>query len=199
MKKLLIFLVLFLFSFSISFAEELPACKAKVSNKLELGKYWGCSLACAMEWTIKCSSCLPPQEGNKYTEEMLSDGNFNTAWCEGAEGDGISEWIEFHLKNHPGKNVGKTSFNGINIANGYLKSKDIWEKNSRVKQFRMDINGKAICYINLSDSMFDQQVKFPDYYSVEPGDVIRLTITEVYPGTLYTDTCITEIVLKGAH
>lgn len=61
MKKLLISLLLFLLSFNISFAEELPVC-------------------------------------NKYTEEMLCDGNFNTAWCEGAEGDGIGEWIEFHLK-----------------------------------------------------------------------------------------------------
>ncbi|MEQ8223739.1 MAG: hypothetical protein ABRQ37_15605 [Candidatus Eremiobacterota bacterium] len=199
MKKLFISLVLFLFSFNISFAQELPVEKAKVDKELNLGAYWGCSLACAMGWTIKCSSCLPSQGNNKYTEVMLSDGNFNTAWCEGVEGDGIGEWIEFHLKNHPGKDVGKTSFDGINIANGYLKSKDIWKNNSRVKQFRMDINGKAICYINLSDSMFDQHVRLSDCYSVEPGDVIRLTITEVYPGNLYTDTCITEIVLMGAH
>jgi hypothetical protein len=199
MKKLIIFLILFIFSFNTSFAEELPVYKAKVNKKLDPGNYLGCSLACAMTWTIKCSSCLHSQGGNKYTEVMMSDGNFNTAWCEGAKDDGIGEWIEFHLKNHPGKNAGKTSFSGINIANGYLKSKDTWEKNSRVKEFKMDINGKTVCYINLSNSMFDQYVTFSDCYSVKPGDVIRFTITEVYPGSLYTDTCITEMVLNGAH
>jgi len=199
MKKLFVLLLLFLFSFTISFAEELPEYTSEVDNKLEPGKYWGCSLACAMGWTVKCSSCLSPQGGNKYTEAMLSDGNFTTAWCEGSEGDGTGEWIEFHLKNHPGRDAGETSFKGIVLADGYLKSKDTWEKNSRVKQFRMDINGKAVCYINLADSMFDQNVRFRDYCSVKPGDVIRLTIIDIYPGSLYTDTCVTEIVLKGAH
>lgn len=200
MKKLFIFLTLFIFSVKISFSEELPLYKAETGSELSPGSYYGCSLACAMTWTFKCSSFLPSQGDNKYNEKMLCDGNFNTAWCEGAEGDGKGEWIEFHLKDHPGRSAGKTAFKGINVANGYLKSKDIWKKNSRVRQFRMDINGKAVCYIDLSDSMFDQHVIFSGaHYSVGPGDVIRLTITEVYPGDLYPDTCITEIVLQGAH
>ena len=63
----------------------------------------------------------------------------------------------------------------------------------------MDINGAPVCYIRLKDNMYIQDVLFTSPYFVSEGDVIRLTITDVYPGEIYSDTCISEIVLKGAH
>ena len=179
-------------------SSKLPQVEASIDEKSGIDAFKGCSLACAVNWDVKCSSHLPSSGGNTYTVEMLDDGNFNTAWVEGAKGDGIGEWVEFKIKNHPGKKVETTTFWGLNISNGYRKSKDIWAKNSRVKQLRMDINGTPRLVINLKDTMFNQNIGFKSF-DIKPGDVIRFTIMKIYPGNKYQDTCITELIPMGAH
>ena len=203
MKKLM-FMFIFTFIITLAFpllaSENLPVYEAEIlDEKLEKGYFLGCSLACAIGWSFKDSSHLKEQGENIYTTEVLWDGEFDTAWCEGSEGDGVGEWIEFHLDEYGNREIKDVNFNGITIANGYLKSEEIWKKNSRVKEFRMDINGAPVCYIRLKDNMYIQDVLFTSPYFVSEGDVIRLTITDVYPGEIYSDTCISEIVLKGAH
>ncbi len=177
---------------------KLPEAEGKIDRKSGIDAFKGCSLACAVNWDVRCSSCLPSEGGNTYTAEMLNDGNFKTAWAEGAKDDGIGEWVEFKIKNHPGKNVKTTTFWGLNISNGYRKSKEIWAKNSRVKQLQMDINGKPRLLINLKDTIFNQNVGFRSF-DIKPGDIIRFTIKEIYPGSKYKDTCITELIPMGAH
>lgn len=183
---------------SLLAGEDFPAYKAEVDKKLSMDMFAGCSLACAMTWDLKCSSHLPAQGENKYTVEMLNDCNFKTAWAEGAKGSGVGEWVEFHLKNYPDREPAKTTFWGMHVANGYLKSPEVWRKNSRVKQLRVDLNGKTLFYLNLEDSMNNQSFNFPPV-TVGPGDVIRLTIKRVYPGDSCSDACITEMVPMGAH
>lgn len=177
---------------------RLQEVNAEIDKKSGIDAFKGCSLACAVNWDLKCSSHLPSSGGNIYTVDKLDDGNFNTAWVEGVKGDGIGEWVEFKIKNHPGKKTGATTFWGLHISNGYRKSRDIWEKNSRVRQMRMDINGKPCLLINLKDSMFNQNVSFRSY-DIKPGDAIRFTILKIYPGNKYQDTCITELIPMGAH
>lgn len=177
---------------------KLQEANATIDEKSGIDAFKGCSLACALNWDVKCSSYLPSSGGNTYTVDMLNDGDFRTAWVEGAKGDGIGEWVEFRIKNHPGKKVVSTTFWGVNISNGYRKSKDLWAKNSRVKQLRMDINGKPRLAINLKDSMFNQNIGFKRL-DIKPGDVLRFTITGIYPGSKYKDTCITELIPMGAH
>ena len=158
----------------------------------------GCSLGCAINWKLKSSSSLPSSGGNTYSVNMLNDGKFKTAWVEGSKGDGVGEWVEYHLQKNTDGKVIKTNLWGLYIANGYMKNKDIWHKNSRVKQLRMDINGKPSNIINLKDSMLVQSVSFGNI-DVKSGDIIRFTITKIYPGNKYKDTCITEMLPMGAH
>lgn len=179
-------------------SNKLSKVDASIDKKSGIDAFKGCSLACAVNWDVKCSSHLPSSGGNTYTVDMLNDGNFSTAWVEGAKDNGIGEWVEFKIKNHPGKKAEATTFWGLNISNGYRKSKEIWKKNSRVKQLQMDINGKPRLLINLKDTMFNQNVSFKSF-DIKPGDVIRFTIIGVYPGSKYKDTCITELIPMGAH
>ncbi|MFP4497943.1 MAG: NADase-type glycan-binding domain-containing protein [Vulcanimicrobiota bacterium] len=101
------------------------------------------------------------------------------------------------LKDYHGSG-GTTTFTGFKIANGYTKNFDIWKKNSRVKLLRLDSNGKSRFYIQLADSMNARGAVFP-YLEVKGGDVIRITIEDVYPGTKYTDTCISELISTGVY
>jgi len=161
------------------------------------GTFNGCSLACAMGWTYEASSSLPRRGPVAYSPDMAGDGKASTAWCEGARGDGIGEWIELRLKAGPAKDA--TSFSGATIADGYCKSETTWTENSRARQLRVDMNGKPRCLLDLADTRHPQRFRIASIASVRPGDRLRFTITAVYRGAKYRDTCITEIVLEGAH
>jgi hypothetical protein len=176
---------------------KLPVYEAQAGNSIEKGDFLGCSLACAIGWTLKASSTLPPQGTSNYEVKNLEDGDFSTAWAPNAKGDGTGEWVECCLKDHRGRN-GEYGFRGVRFANGYLKSEKAWADNSRIRQFRMEMNGSPVCYLNLKDSMFTQSVGFPTIM-VKNGDVIRFTLTAIYPGKRFKDLCLTELVLDGAH
>jgi len=153
----------------------------------------GCSLACAMEWTARASSALPPQHGNRYDVKCAEDARARTAWVEGAAGDGVGEWVEFTMK------VGAPSdFSSVTVANGYQKSAESFKENGRVAELSLSVNDATIALLELKDSDRVQLLSFPGR-KVKPGDRIRLTIAKVYPGAKYHDTALTEVSLGGAH
>lgn len=161
------------------------------------GYFNGCSLACALGWTLSASSFLPAQGKITYNADNVDDGDPATAWCEGARGDGIGEWIQFTLEAGPAKK--EVNFNGITIANGYLKNDSVWGENNRVKTLRFELNGHPVALMKLADSRDLQFFSGGPVKEVRPGDKLRFVIQEVYPGSKYHDTCISDMVLQGAH
>lgn len=200
MKRLITCVLILTMAATACFAaDRLPHYKTEVDKTQHNDEFLGCSLACAIGWTMQNSSHLPSQGKNTYVINNTQDGNFKTCWAEGASGSGIGQWIQFTLKDYPGRdNSEGVAFRGISFANGYGKSKKHYRDNGAVKQFRLDFNGKPKLYIDLADSMNNQYAAIP-HIMVKPGDKIRLVITKVYPGRKYSDTCLTEVVLKGAH
>ncbi|HIB64602.1 MAG TPA: hypothetical protein EYO33_05720 [Phycisphaerales bacterium] len=170
--------------------------QGKVDELQSVEAYQGCSLGCALNWKTTVSSALPDSGGNRYGAAQLEDTDFQTCWAEAARGDGIGEYMEFVISKDKGpKNV---PFSGFSIKNGYTKSQDIWSKNNRVKEMTLSINGKSQSTISLLDTSKSQWVALKGV-RVNPGDVVRLTIKSVYPGSKYQDTCVSEILLSGAH
>ena len=159
-----------------------------------------CSLGCAMGWETRASSYLKPQGRNKYDVRNLDDGLVNTAWIEGVKGYGIGETITFSFtpKNFKEANLEKINFNGFLVINGYCKNKTTWKENSRVKRIRIKHNDKPLYETVLHDSMNVQTVGLPTIW-LHPGDTIKVTILEVYPGDNYQDTGISELIPLGAH
>lgn len=116
------------------------------------------------------------------------DGDLYTAWVEGAQGDGLGEWIELRADGQPMEVV------AMQLFTGYHKSDAL-----------MESNGRPVCLqIEASDG-YSQEV-----YVWGTGNVvcftrpvtaswIRITILEVESGTKYDDTCISEIQLIGLH
>jgi hypothetical protein len=134
----------------------------------------------------KASSTLAPQGKVKYSATNVCDDNPTSAWVEGNVDYGVGEYLEF-------KEWGSMGDGTISILNGYQSSKASWENNSRVKKFKVTVNGKDYCTLELADVMGVQTFVLPD----NKRGTIRFTIMEVYPGLKWKDTAISGIFSCG--
>lgn len=193
MKRLLLALLLLLPA--SAWAADLPLLQAQ-PDRGTAEEFAGCSLACGMGWTTHVSSELPPQAGNRYGAACAEDADARTCWAS----RGANPWIEFRFTENAkdGPPSGPVDMRGFRLLNGYAKSAAAWADNARMKTLRMDLNGQPVARIRLLDRNGVQAVSFPDV-PVKPGDVLRLTVLDTYPGKKYRDTCLSEIVLDGAH
>jgi len=160
-----------------------------------------CSLGCAMGWHTKVSSSLKAQGKNNYDVRNIDDFRVNTAWVAGNKGYGIGETITYTFTKEDfdkAKIGNRINFNGFLILNGYCKNKKVWKENSRVKRIRISHNEEVIFEAILHDSMNLQEIAFGNVY-LKPGDTVTVTILDIYPGTKYQDTAISELIPTGAH
>jgi hypothetical protein len=200
LKTVLVFLLaLLVFTFGSLAQAKLPVFEAAVIEREdpEMIEDWGagCSFYCAdFSVTARASSSLPHSNKLKYGAGEAHDFRLNTPWVEGSEGDGIGEFLEYAI------DTGESNLRvtGLIVFNGYRKSKELWQDNSRVKRFKMYVDGKPYGIINLKDAF--------NYQTVEIGSVelkpkkkttLRFEIMDVYKGRKYSDTAITEIELDG--
>jgi len=144
------------------------------------------------EWTVSATSRLDPQGDNNYDAQNVQDDDLTTAWVEGANGYGQGESLRFRLTADygPGAYV-----SGFSINNGYCKSNDAWNENSRVRVLAVYVNDTILERIVIADTPERQTFTFLNSYYVSKGDVLVFEIAEVYKGTTYTDTCISELNL----
>ncbi len=157
------------------------------------------------------TSTLKSQGQTDYRIENIADLDLRTAWVEGKTDYGIGEsfTIEFNWKKDY-EGFGKVyNFYGIiEIFNGYCKSEKLWKENSRIKTLKMYYNNRPICLIELVDTWQYQRLdlrkffKVPHLYpngEIEPkdGDKMRFEIVNVYKGTKYKDTGLSEFVFDS--
>jgi hypothetical protein len=138
-------------------------------------------------------STLASQGSVNYAAKNVQDDDPMTAWVEGDTEYGIGEFIEV-------KNVTISSM--IFIYNGYQKNPKSFQENSRVKSLKVSENGVDRCIIRLTDEMGGQgvsteELKLKFIKSALSNITLRLTITEVYPGTKYKDVAISELFNSG--
>jgi hypothetical protein len=127
------------------------------------------------------SSTLKGQASKAYGINNLSDNNPMTAWVEGVEGYGIGEWFE----------VKGITVNAI--YNGYQSSPENWKNNSRVKRFKVYMDGHPICFLDLTDEMGVQRFELPHHTNWEDKLNFKFEIVEVYQGDKWADVCISHI------
>lgn len=158
----------------------------------------GCSWYCGAP-PIECSSSsdLPAHKENIYIPDMAQDFDVTTAWVEGAKDYGIGEFLEYTFdmtaieEHHLG-------INKIILANGYKKTKKTWEENSRVKKLKMYVDDTPYATLELLDAF--------EFQTIDIGTIMlpqkkvmkmKFEIVEVYPGTKYKDTAISELLFDG--
>lgn len=155
----------------------------------------GCSWYCAaMVPTMSATSVLEPYDMISYEASNLHDFDLNTVWSEGVEGYGIGEAIEMIV-------IGKQEKLGIThfeVINGYVKTEELWNDNSRIKQLNVSMNGIPFKVLHLADSMdvqvFDIGLIMLD---MDTDIIFKFEIADVYNGDKYEDTVITELQMDG--
>jgi hypothetical protein len=132
---------------------------------------------------IKASSTLAHKD-NKYALIHLVDGNPDTSWVEGVEGDGVGEKVTIILSN-------KARLKRFRIRNGYWEEK-YWSMNNRVRDLML-VGDNGISFTQTLEDIPDEQaIILPEEW--ETGE-ITFIIQSVYPGSKWQDTAITEITI----
>jgi len=150
----------------------------------------GCSWYCGGgNYKIKASSSL----NDSYKAEFANDLSYKTAWVEGKKDEGIGEYLEYYFKNDSPR------ITEIIISNGYMKSEETWKNNNRVKKLKLYVNGVPFGILNLKDSRTDQYFSVGTLGHNKNGTdlILKFEILEVYKGSKYNDTAITEIYFDG--
>lgn len=134
----------------------------------------------------RASSVLDGNEA-RYGAMNIIDKNPETAWSEGVESYGVNEWVQVERN-------GLADISEILISNGYHKSQETFDNNGSLKRFRLDFSQGQYIYYEVDENktgskhiriLFDRPIS---------TDSIRLTILDVFKGSKYEDTCITDIV-----
>lgn len=142
-----------------------------------------------------------------YPITNILDKRLETAWVEGVNGDGIGEWLSLDI--HTEKEYNPSSLAFFGIIPGYLKSDKSWEENNRIKTALLVIKTIAPSDVIQADHYVIVRLKLKDlkqlqifvvslyqkYFSFDKK--VWLIIEDVYKGTKYSDTCISEIFLRG--
>jgi hypothetical protein len=159
--------------------------------------------------TTKASSTL----GDAYNATTLCDGKAETAWVPGVKG-GIGEWVKIDIEAYSSlSEITTTPFDISEIAviPGYAKASKTWIENNRVKKLTVIIHSPqsvvpkedewVVLRLNLKDQNSFQVFKIPNEKIGTNMDPMKkeiwLRIEDIYKGTKYDDTCISEFVAVG--
>lgn len=134
--------------------------------------------------SIVASSVFPPQTYDNYEPQNVFDSNIKTAWVEGAAGEGLGEWIEFHADV-------EQAVSGMWIVNGFNKTEDLYYKNHRVKDIEIVFSDGSSLTRTVADS-FEQYQQIP-FGTTVMSKSVRVIIRSTYPGSVDYETCISEI------
>ena len=206
-------LILFVFTISQLFSQSLSIIKAKQIEKGSdlyednIEKYK--TNESLRNWTMPigepyASSELNGQRSSSYSVKNLMDNDLNTAWIVGS-GIGEKFWFTFNLPEDE-----YVFFGAINLFNGYCKSKALWESYSRVKKLKVYYNDHPFCIVELIDTwhfqFFDIGIFFEfkqagksmnGPYEIKTGDKLIFEIIEVYPGSKFKGTAISEFMSEN--
>lgn len=137
-----------------------------------------------VEWNKITSSSKLSQGEIAYKASNVDDWDNSTAWVEGNNEDGIGEWIKLEKSN-------PITISGIEIMNGYHKSEKLYTSNNRVKKVLIEFSDGTSISKELVDRFeYNNQIPFDKKITTK---YIKITIIEVYKGSKYRDTCISEI------
>ena len=118
-----------------------------------------------------------------HSADRLIDGDISTAWVEGMSGQGIRESVSVRFDD-------EYLINGIKINAGYQKNDELYNKNSRPAKIGIAFSDGTYEVHELDDVNNVQDIVFnkPVF-----SKSISLIIEDVYTGTKYEDTAISEI------
>lgn len=140
-------------------------------------------------YSVKASSTLKPEGENRYDAENVRNSWEDKVWSEGAAGNGVGEWLEITP-------VTAKPLIKILMKPGFQKdATDLFKANARPKKIRIELNGEHQFDADIPDE--EETIAIPVTGYTKPVQKMRLTFTEVYPGSKYEDLCVTHIKLHA--
>ena len=138
--------------------------------------------------SFSASSTLPNEGTLTYYPKNAFDGDITTAWVEGVSGNGIGECLSVSFEE-------SVNIQAFGFDNGYSKSENLYYKNSRPKQLKFIFETEyGTEETNFSfDDKYDGDFFFHYANSFKQVKKINIFIEDVYAGSKYEDTCITDI------
>lgn len=198
--SLLAFAVLLLGS--DAFAAELPRLQP-VRVVTEPREGWriffgGCSWYCgAPKIAVSATSFLTESEALKHPPQQAHDRSMQKVWSEGVEGNGEGETLSFTFITTE-KDTTDLGVTSCAIATGHQGSAKLFRQNARPRTLELVVDGRAVATLELQDDMGLQWFEIPKVKLARPSKhVIGLKIGEVYPGSKFQDSCITEVYFQG--
>jgi hypothetical protein len=128
------------------------------------------------------SSTLKATSFTDFRATNLLDGNLASAWTEGADGNGVGEWVRLEFEE-------AVPLARIEIANGYQRDTERFSGDERVKNIELQYSDGTTQIVQLLDAQGLQVIKpkTPD------TQWIKLTILSVYPLFKWEDAALSEV------
>lgn len=127
------------------------------------------------------------QENTNNTPMMLFDGRDDTTWQEGVNGYGIGESVSFSFDG-----MHKVKYIGFKLGN--WKNEKYYLGNAMPKTMTL-VFGDYTGQITFRGTK--KEIEWVEVNNLVNADSMRITIDDIYPGTSWEDTCITEIMVYG--
>lgn len=99
------------------------------------------------------------EKGYDYNPRNVYDNDFSSAWVEGANGDGIGEWMMFTFPE-------ERLYKGLKIINGLTRSDRIYYINNRVKRILISFSDGNAMERMLNDNVMG-------YQTIEFGKTVK--------------------------
>lgn len=157
--------------------------------------------------TAEASSELRESGGRLHGARNVADSRPSTAWCEGNTspgdtGEGEGEWIQLAT---PCEGAPFREVVGLELVSGFTDKPDDWKQNNRPAKGKltMTLDGRVrlVASVFLANRSGPQFLKLPRTLLCQEGETVRakLEIEQVYPGTNYSDACISGLALYARH
>jgi len=138
------------------------------------------------------SSALASTKPGVYDPQKAIDWQTDTSWVEGVEGPGQGEWLMLTFP-------GTIEVHTVSIDVGFDRDADVFAQNNRLKTAILEFSNGETVTLEFADERGIQEKVF----ARAPGGTIettyvKITIVDVYPGSVYDDTCLSEVQVLGA-
>lgn len=134
----------------------------------------------------------------KYSSVNLMNKDVNSSWVAGRSNNGVGEYVLFTNTNRR-----EVTIESIGIVNGYGSNKKLYYENNRIRSLKMIVHTSLGYFehnFDLKDQREEQWLELPyNFGTPHPAfsvDSLVLVITDYYPGSKYSDTCLSKVEFK---
>jgi hypothetical protein len=186
MKRILRLIPILLLSFLLI---PLSSCH-DLSGKEDLWKELHSSAALSSTYLLSAES----RYEQNYHPNYILDNDPATAWVEGVAGDGEGAEIEWSVSSLPSAQKLR-----LDIRNGYQKSDVLLMKNAAPAKIRISVFGSDGSKTMEKEFDLKKEMGWQSlimelgFFSRGSVEKIRLKVLTVHPGSVYHDTCISDI------